>query len=194
MKNKMSGRLGGFTLIELLVVVLIIGILAAVALPQYQKVVEKSRGVQAVTFLSALHKSAQRYYMANGAWPQRFDDLDIDIPWTGNTQWMVDNTMTDTRSNGEWSVQLHNIPAESVFLVAIGRISGKYKGAGFELAGKLQDFNVNPGRKEDEFHCLEQTAKGILYTGAAGSYCHDIFKGTLIITVDGWHRVYSYPN
>ncbi len=79
MKNFSTGRLNGFTLVELLVVVLIIGILAAVALPQYQVAVEKSRATQNIVRLNALKTGATSYYLANGAWPSDVTLLDIDI-------------------------------------------------------------------------------------------------------------------
>ena len=70
----------GFTLIELLVVVLIIGILSAVALPQYTVAVEKSRAMTLVTVLSALGRAEDVYYLANGSYTNDLSALDIEPP------------------------------------------------------------------------------------------------------------------
>ena len=55
-----------FTLIELLVVVLIIGILAAVALPQYQKAVRKSKATQVDVIINTATKAVDAYLLENG--------------------------------------------------------------------------------------------------------------------------------
>ena len=69
----------GFTLIELLVVVLIIGILAAVALPQYQRAVLKSRATEAILTLQKIHQAQTAYYLANGQITTDLSKLDIEI-------------------------------------------------------------------------------------------------------------------
>ena len=69
----------GFTLIELLVVVLIIGILAAVAVPQYQKAVLRAQFVQMVVNIDAIGKAQKVYFMENGTYATTLDELSLQI-------------------------------------------------------------------------------------------------------------------
>jgi len=69
----------GFTLIELLVVVLIIGILAAIALPQYFKAVEKSRMTEAVEFLGNAKNSLDRYNFTRDGFTDDWSKIDMGV-------------------------------------------------------------------------------------------------------------------
>ena len=73
-------RQSGFTLIELLVVVLIIGILSAIALPQYQRAVARSRIATLLPLTRAINDAQHRYKLANGEYATDLTNLDIALP------------------------------------------------------------------------------------------------------------------
>ena len=68
----------GFTLIELLVVILIIGVLAAIALPKYQLVVMKSRYTVLRPLVESLAESEELYYLMRGEYAS-LDKLDVQV-------------------------------------------------------------------------------------------------------------------
>ena len=68
-----------FTLIDLLVVVLIIGILAAIALPQYEKAVIKARYTNLKSLVNSMYNAEKIYYLTNNTYTTNLDELDLDI-------------------------------------------------------------------------------------------------------------------
>jgi prepilin-type N-terminal cleavage/methylation domain-containing protein len=184
MKLKLKNK-KAFTLIELLVVVLIIGILAAIALPQYQKTIEKSRFTKAKQNLSTLYRSAQAYQLLHGNFPTSLADLDVsfsgestDIPssitgiLTNDDKIIVDGfTYGILNSEDAWT----HAPFKTVFAY--------YKNSCTLLIGKYIQ------REGHLCICQVGNPRGEL----AKKYCGDIMQGALFSENFGGNTVYTLP-
>ena len=154
MENKHTRR--GFTLIELLVVVLIIGILASVAVPQYQKAIEKTKASQAMMLLHTIYEAYEIYYLHNGSYPTSLEQLDIDVPT--NTSNLTVGIAHDNNIDGVW-VQPN---------------SSNYSGVRFYIYNRYNSTKKMPLKT---IICAEQNT---IFLEKEGQYCKKIFKGTRI--------------
>lgn len=121
----------GFTLIEILAVVLIIGVLSAIAVPQYRRSLERSRVVEAMDMLPAIYDAQQRFFTESETTPYlvSFNLLDINLKGSvagdAHNQWRTHNflyTMGPVR-------QLASYFSRSTAPVWAVAQKGKYKGA-----------------------------------------------------------------
>ena len=181
----------GFTLIELLVVVLIIGILAAVALPQYQKAVWKSRASALKTYVRQIALAQRAYYLEHGEYAVNFNDLDVDLglaavqtqKQTSYGTCRVDIAGTDSVRQGENFQVLLNAKTEANVAVTGYFTQGPYKCAGFVMYPEADM------KKDSLLYCVEKK----FAIADEGIFCEKVEKASRSTTYSDYLRYYDLP-
>lgn len=138
-KNKNYKR--GFTLIEILVVILIIGILAAIALPQYKLAVDKAEFSKLNTIANTFADAYQNFYLIRNEYPYDLDNLDVTLP----EGYIKKRTYHDTASCGIMDDFYCCIVPEGGATAAITCAKNDYK---FGI------WIIYPHRKKGDNYCL----------------------------------------
>ncbi len=174
-KTPAKGKFGGFTLIELLVVVLIIGVLAAIAFPQYQKVIKRSRAAELRVLIKNIEEAQKNYLMANGTYTQCLNDLDVHVLSSFTNFTETDGCITAaTKGTGDQKVTLSASryldngwldkgATNYTFVAYLGDYIRSGNG-GYGIRLGFNDFEREP------LSCIEYAC----YAVEEGSFCHSV--------------------
>lgn len=178
MKNKK-----GFTLLELLVVVLIIGVLAAVALPQYRRAVAKAEAVQLYEAVASMAETVQSYYMVNNQWPTTLGDLDLkhELPIASGSVCASNNVSGSVMRDEKYEFLIYSDTSFSQ--VSARFASGPYKCTGFSMFFEYPSYRA----LENKFVCYEKP-EGSSTRGTKnkkGDFCEKVIGYRFFMTNGG---------
>ena len=173
----------GFTLIELLVVVLIVGILAAVELPQYQKAVRRARAAEAAVWVKRIVAAEQEYYLANGRYTGNIEDLNLDY----KHKWPTVQLEANRTFTSDLSFNLFDYGGY-IFRVMVAEPILKYGG---DFGGYGAQLHARDASQNYPLVCAEHACHGV----PAGSFCKDVMgaKGEPVVDGSYCFRFYKLP-
>jgi len=106
----------GFTLLELIIVIIVIGILVAMAVPQFVRVAEKARMTKCLQVLDLFRRAEGIFFGLNSFYTTTINDLTLDVSELAHV------------NDVDWSYYISSSDLNSRFVVTGSRMVGEYSG------------------------------------------------------------------